>query len=509
MATAKRTYDLIACNKLNSTLTSQFNVTFTTPSELNDKVIEFNGYPKTTYSLKKNVQGQFKHPVDATSTTSKKYTVTSVLFNGVEKIVTPAELTLALGDYVGKYTTFPNYATSATGYTGFNSNAISTVDSSGAFGYENFTEFLRELLVTTLKLPVRVNRNYPDLYTVDSAVTYHVLTNFVIEKFASDNIIISITETDTNLTTSVSSDTDWRYEFYDTNVATGSRIKQYQNNVLLTGGDAAQHHEEFSFYFNSFVFTTKVEKTVCPIIDPFKVSLSSCDCPTLNVSCDCNTLNFSDTSNYVGNGLIGHDSVDFESRTITITKPGGGTYVLATSDITTKDQAIQPHYNSNNSFAYSFGNNDEDGIYSVQVCSYPNWRSDVVYQDFLEPIVLRNGKTYKCVASSTNSDPELDLTGVSWVEYTCTTGCDDTRYCVTEKIAIICISLLKQYKAMVSKALCEIEANTCKNICENDTFMNAMKFRITLDALENSVCASDWVSAQKHMDVLKNIACCG
>ena len=62
---------------------------------------------------------------------------------------------------------------------------------------------------------------------------------------------------------------------------------------------------------------------------------------------------------------------------------------------------------------------------------------------------------------------------------------------------------------MVSKALCEIEANTCKNICENDTFMNAMKFRITLDALENSVCASDWVSAQKHMDVLKNITCCG
>ena len=143
MATAKRTYDLIACNKLNSTLTSQFNLGFTSPSELNDKVIEFNGYAKTTYTLKKNVQGQFKHPSDATSTLSKRYTVTSVLFNGVEKIVTPAILDLVVADYTGKFTTFPNYATSAIGYTGVNSNAISTVGSSGSFGYENFTEFLR------------------------------------------------------------------------------------------------------------------------------------------------------------------------------------------------------------------------------------------------------------------------------------------------------------------------------------------------------------------------------
>tara|TARA_Y100000361_G_scaffold23798_1_gene18853 strand:+ start:2410 stop:3942 length:1533 start_codon:yes stop_codon:yes gene_type:complete len=510
MATGRRTYDLISCNTLNSTLTSQFNVGFHSPSDLNDKVIEFNGYAKTTYTLKKNVQGQFKHPSDATSTLSKRYTVTSVLFNGVEQIVTPAILDLAVADYVGKFTTFPLYTAGFEHeYFVEKSRAISTVGSSGSFGYENFTEFLRELLVTTLKLPVRVNRNHPDLYTVDSAVTYHSLTNFVIEKFASDNIIISITETDNNLTTTTSSDTKWRYEFYDANVASGDRIKQYKNNTLLTGSDAAQHHEEFSFFQYAFAIVTKVEKTVCPIVEPFDSSLSSCGCPTLNVSCDCNTLEFSDTSNYVTNGLIGHDSSDFTSRTITITKPGGGTYVLATSDVTTKDQTIQPHNNSNNSFAYSFANDDEDGIYSVQVCSYPNWRSDVSYQDFLEPIVLKNGKYYKCVTSNINSDPELDTTGVNWVEHACTTGCDDTRYCATEKIVVICISLLKEYKAMVSKALCEIEANTCKNICENDTFMNAMKFRITLDALENSVCASDWVSAQKHMDVLKNITCCG
>ena len=509
MATGKRTYDLISCNTLNSTLTSQFNLGFTSPTELDGKVIEFNGYPKTTYTLKKNVQGQFKHPSDATSTLSKRYTVTSVLFNGVEQIVTPAILDLAVADYVGKFTTFPAY-TPSTGYlySGDKSNALSVADTSGSFGYENFHDFLKELLIVTLKLPVRVERNHPDLYTLDSAITYHSLANFVIEKFASDNIIISITETDNNLTTTTSSDTKWRYEFYDTTVAAGSRIKQYKNNTLLTGSDAPQHHEQFSLYYNSFAFTTKAEKTVCPIVEPFDSSLSSCGCPTLNVSCDCNTLEFSDTSNYTTNGLIGHDSSDFTSRIITITKPGGGTYTLATSDVLTKDQTIQPHNNSNNSFAYSFANEDEDGIYSVQVCSYPNWRSDVSYQDFLEPIVLKNGKYYKCVTSNLNSDPELDTTGTNWVEYVCTTGCDDTRYCVTEKIAVICISLLKKYKAMVSKALCEIEANTCKNICENDTFMNAMKFRITLDALENSVCASDWVSAQKHMDVLKNITCC-
>jgi hypothetical protein len=47
-----------------------------------------------------------------------------------------------------------------------------------------------------------------------------------------------------------------------------------------------------------------------------------------------------------------------------------------------------------------------DGIWTVEICTYPNWRDDVYYQAFLQPIVLRNGVLYKAISSSTNVDPD-------------------------------------------------------------------------------------------------------
>ena len=73
---------------------------------------------------------------------------------------------------------------------------------------------------------------------------------------------------------------------------------------------------------------------------------------------------------------------------------------------------------------------------------------------------------------------------------------------------MLCISLLKCYKKLVKDAFCGMESNPCKSMCDNKEFMQAMKFRVALDALEFAVCSNDWVSAKKHLDLLKSLCCC-
>jgi hypothetical protein len=208
------------------------------------------------------------------------------------------------------------------------------------------------------------------------------------------------------------------------------------------------------------------------------------------------------------NGLPGHDPELFTSRTIVIKKPNGSTYVYGTPDVVGANQVIQPHYSSSNQFSYSFDSSDVDGIYEITLCSYPDWNSEVFYESFLQTIVRRNGKLYKVISSNTNLDPSLAENVNYWVEYTCDVDCDNTRYCTTEKIAVICISLLNCYKKTLSDALCNIKNNPCKDMCDNKSFMNAMKFRVTMDGLESAICSGNWNDAQSNIDILKSICCC-
>ena len=257
------------------------------------------------------------------------------------------------------------------------------------------------------------------------------------------------------------------------------------------------------------------------INNPFKASLLTDGCSSLELSCDCKKITFKDTSNYATNDLPGHESANFTSRKITITKADGTFFYYITSDIRANDpvtfpldqqgvsyQIIPSHSASNNTFTYSFINTDEDGIYSVELCTYPNWVSDVYYQSFLQPIVLRNGKLYKAIVSNTNVDPETDTNHVYWADYTDTSTCSDTRYCNTQKIVILCISVMDCYRKAVADAFCSMEKAPCKDMCENKAFMKAMKMRVVMDGLEFASCAFDWVNAQKHVDILKSLCCC-
>ena len=77
-----------------------------------------------------------------------------------------------------------------------------------------------------------------------------------------------------------------------------------------------------------------------------------------------------------------------------------------------------------------------------------------------------------------------------------------------EKVVVLCISLLKCYKELVKDAFCGVETNLCKSLCDNKDFMQAMKFRVTLDGLEMAICTNQWADAQNHIRILKSICCC-
>ena len=259
-----------------------------------------------------------------------------------------------------------------------------------------------------------------------------------------------------------------------------------------------------------------------PINNPFKASLLTDSCSSLELSCDCKKITFKDTSNYSTNDLPNHGSELFTSRVITITKPDGTFFYYITADVKLNNptiypdsqlnvtyKIIQPQATSNNTFTYNFIPTDSDGIYEVELCTYPNWAFDGYYEAFLKPIVLREGKLYKAIVSNTNIDPITDVNHVYWEEYEKTSTCSDTRYCTSQRIVVLCISIMDCYRQAVSDAFCGIQNHPCRDMCDNKAFMKAMKMRVVMDGLDFASCAHDWVNAEKHVDILKSLCCCG
>lgn len=505
MATIK-THDLIKCNRIYPTLPSVNNAGLST---YNGLFVELDGDPKKSYKVRKNVQGRFLHPSDPifaediASGVIYSYSITSMKFNGVEVLTAPANYTLTQSNAVFGY--FPFYLVgSEYDYTGNVANGVAVdVDVTGTLGLgtTNFYEFLGTV-IGAYDLPVKVSRSPGLWWAVDGKPR---LYNFILEKYYDDNFEFTMSEIVTPAVGSPTLTTN-RYVF------NGETVVHYKNGVDITIIEAnttwPQFSDENSFLSYDFDFDSIIEIVKCPVFEPFNTSLLTDGCANISVSCDCSKMTFSDNSNYLTNGLPGHDPELFTSRTIVIKKPDGSTYVLGTSDVADVDQVIQPHYSSSNQFSYSFTSSDVDGIYEVMLCSYPDWSSEVMYESFTQTIVRRNGKLYKAVVSNSNLDPSNPANGSYWTEYTCDVDCDNTRYCTTQKIVVLCISLLNCYKSLVKNAFCDIQKNPCKSMCDNPEFMKAMKFRVTLDALEFAVCANSWADAQSHIDILKSICCC-
>lgn len=496
------THNLLKCNKLTTMLPGINNPGFIPFDGL---VVRLDNDNSKTYTVRKNVQGRFYHPFEDTGVDfSVVYDVTSMKFNGAELI--SSAISSSWGSTTPIFTSFPYYTLGNEYlYTNNKANGITVgEDTTGllGFGTNNFYYFV-EQIVDSFNLPVKVSKSPSLWWFIDGEPR---LNNFTLEKYYSDSFEFTMTETITNYTTPGVTSRVHRYVF-----GVGS-VTHFIDGVDVTTytGDTEwpQYSEVNSFYSYDLSYDTIEQIDLCPVYDSFNTSLSTGDCTNISISCDCKKITFSDTTNYESNGLVGHDAELFTSRTIVMTRPDGSTYTWGTSDVSVKDELIQPHYSSTNNFQYSFGPNDIDGIYEIKLCTYPDWTPLVQYEAYTQTIVRRNGTLYKVTTSNTNIDPSSAGGSTYWTEYICNGNCTDTRYCVTEKVVVLCISLLKCYKKLVKDAFCGMESNPCKSMCDNKEFMQAMKFRVALDALEFAVCSNDWVSAKKHLDLLKSLCCC-
>lgn len=506
MATVK-THDLEKCNRLYPTIPS-VNEAVLYP--YNGLIVQFDNDIKKSYKVRKNVQGRFVHPNMASAPAMGRpdgidsvHTVTSMKMNGAEILSAPAVLSLTYSDLI--YTDYPNY-TMGTEYLYTNNiaNGVYITDSLTSTGnnYNNFYKFI-ESIVNDNDINVNVSKS-PALWWSNDE--FARLDNIILEKYYDDNFEFTFNEELFDGATHVLlSERLIRFVF------NGETVAVYIDGVLQPNPSmtpVAQFSDSFSFFSYDYAYDVLSEIIACPVMPPFYTSLSTNGCSNLETSCDCKKIFFSDNSFY-DNAMPGHNPEFFTSRTITITRPDGTTYILATSDITDSDVIIPPHFNSNNSFQYAFGANDVDGIYKVQICTYPDWQSDVLYETFLQHIVRKDGKLYKINASSIGADPSLTSSAPYWTEYTCNTDCEKTRYCSSERIVVLCISLLKCFKKMVKEAFCGVDSSPCKSIADNKDFIDSMKFKVILQSLEFSSCANDWDSVQKNIDTLKKICCCG
>jgi hypothetical protein len=461
------TYDLIQCSGLYPTVEGANNSYF---SPFVDAFVRLDGDDEESYKVKKNVQARFFAPKSAETGKDVQYSVTSILFNGMEALSAPANLTVAEADNI--HIDFPLYAAAPTGYTDNLANAVYSEQVGATLGYfeRNFADFIQALF-DEVGIDADITNSHPDWWT---ATASHSMNGFMIE--------ITV--------------------------------------IPVAADEEPQYDEVYSI--NSFLMKPLAAEEIdcCPFIAPFRASLRNGSCSTVVTDGDCSKIKFSDTSNYI-NGLVGHDSDLFNHRTITLTKPDGSEYVWSTEEslsqpivsgcvttesVTTVDEVISPQWDSNNIFSYNFTDNDVDGIYSVKICTFPDWSTGLFYDSKLNNMVYRNGVIYKQVASSTSVDPALDTDFEYWtpLEETDSRG----RYCDTERVVVLCISILNCYKKAVDEAVCVIGANPCVGMCDNKDLLKAMKMRVTMDALEYAKCAKKWTIAQKHIDILKGICCC-
>jgi hypothetical protein len=520
MATVK-THDLVHCNGLQPIIPS-VNESGIYP--YNGLIVRFDEDDSRSYNVKKNVQGRFYHvpvasppSVSSIQGTRVHNVINSITYNGTEFVFGPLELSYDWPEIA--LTAWPLYTVGyELGYTNNVANGAFATSALIDFGYipRNLYDFLHQFFIDT-NIPVRIAITHPLWWSDEGFIR---LANLTFEKHYDADFTINITSTITDNATGDEETLNDEYIF------NGETVLHLRNGVDIStlypgGGQSPQFNDSYSILSYDYDYDTIDELDDCPFPIPFNASLSTTttdgtttdgtSCPAMILDCDCEKITFYDTSNY-NSWLPGHNPEFFTSRTITITRPDGSQYVYATQDMVDLidvDVVIPPHYNSTNTFTYNITPADVDGIYSFKLCTYPDWQSDVFYESFIGTIVRRNGVLYKIINSNTNVDPQLSTSSSYWAVYTCDDDCATTRYCAEENMVILCISLLRCYKKLVKDAFCAMKSNPClKSYCENEEFMNAMKFKIILDSLEYSACAEDWATVEDHVELLKTICCC-
>lgn len=227
--------------------------------------------------------------------------------------------------------------------------------------------------------------------------------------------------------------------------------------------------------------------------------------PDVVVDSVCENIVSEDHSDYAGNGESGHALADFtDYRKVTITRPDASTYVF--SSLGDGDELINAAQGGNNEFSYTFLTTDADGVWAVKLCSVPTYNAGATYQKD-DDIVYYSGIFYESLVDA-NTGNQPDTSPTKWGVILESALSD--KYCVTYKIGVNCIALLKCYEDLNYEANCEIQTNFCDSevLAKNKKFLDAMTLRLLLDGADFAVARSQFEEAENIYNLAKTICNC-
>ncbi len=229
--------------------------------------------------------------------------------------------------------------------------------------------------------------------------------------------------------------------------------------------------------------------------------------PDVVVDAACDNIVSEDHSDYAGNTDDGHALNDFaDYRELTITRPDGSTFIF--SSIAGADALITAAKDGNDEFTYVFLATDTDGVWTSKLCSVPTYNNTATYEKDTDVVFLvSTGKFYKSrVAANSGNSPDVSTT-----EWLVILEADiPDKYCVTEKIGVNCIALLKCYEDLNFEANCVIQGNFCdaEVLCKNTAFLDAVTMRMLLDGADFAVARSQFEEAENIYNLMKSLCNC-
>jgi hypothetical protein len=483
-------YKLIACSSLYPDIDNVDNALL---APYIGQVVTLGDTTKS-YRVERYIQGAFLNRTGITNTETYKFEITSVIYNGNQLIgnTIPTQLLPLNSALPVHYPTFVTGQGCAFQIAGYN---VQPFTGSPTFDFANIPNFIRNVLVTQLNLPILINQTHPDWVDLcgnlldGSPQNFSTYPNFVVQKFEGDTLDFTFKVTYQNNL----SDT-WRFVF------NGIHQLTYQNGTEVAMYSTANDRAVIANV------NTQIPTPLPNCLPPVSFNTNSEINIANSLCCSCTSMTFKDTS-VIPNSIPGHDV--FGYRLIRLIRPDDSVFEYSSATSDTPDQLISVlTQNGVNTFTYQFTDPDidVDGIWEVQIYNFPEWQNSVMYTSSLGAIVHKGDKLFKCIQTNTNVNPLTDTTHTYWAEYNLDEATLLTRYGHSEKKVVLCISLIDCYKSLIENYLCN--ADSCGSLCDNEGFMKAMRIRIIWDAINIAECNDDYDKISDLITMWKSICSC-
>jgi hypothetical protein len=229
----------------------------------------------------------------------------------------------------------------------------------------------------------------------------------------------------------------------------------------------------------------------------------------VSIGSNCDLITAVDGSNYGTNDENGHSLSDFDGyRRLIISNSGGVVAELNSLDNDDTTDEITPASTGNTALVWDMADNDNDGLYTIELCSVPSWKQEVYYNSMTasrKVIVWHNNQLWEATAANLNEEPGAEGSS-NWTVFT--GNLSDTRYCFDAKVVVTCRTIDLCYKTMVYEANC-LSINCCEDeICDNPKLVGAMRMNLIMTELPWAVSNKDWSRVDSLVNAALNICCC-